>query len=169
MAHSAPDILLKMKIESPFNIYDLGEIRKVLSGGEYDNVYSNDLAKQRAEYELWLHTRLNDGLTLSCVPIYWADVNMKINRPSVHLNKGNDILYNPSDGTYMVSKYQTIENGSSSYKSLGYSVGKDKTEFIIKSISFDLSIEGTMNISAIKFYHEDRYKGSRYTLHISYI
>lgn len=62
--------------DSPFYINStIGKIRIVLHGGEYNNVYSDDLCKQRAEWELYQRTRMNDGITLSCVPIYYADVN----------------------------------------------------------------------------------------------
>ena len=64
---------------SPFYIYgNLGEIRTVLLGGEYDNIYSTDLAMQRAEYELYLRCRLQDQINITCVPIYWLDVNWLI-------------------------------------------------------------------------------------------
>ena len=62
---------------SPFYIKGtLGKIRIVLSGGEYDNIQSDDLAQQRAEYEFYRRCRLQDTITLTCVPIFWADVNI---------------------------------------------------------------------------------------------
>ncbi|MBQ3502654.1 MAG: DUF5048 domain-containing protein [Clostridia bacterium] len=62
--------------DSPFYIgNDLGEIRIVLSGGEYDNIYNQKLADERAAWELWKRTRLNDAISLSCVPIPFIDVN----------------------------------------------------------------------------------------------
>ena len=61
---------------SPFYIGGTaGEIRIVLSGGEYENIYSNELAQQRANYELYLRDRLQDQITITTVPIYWLDVN----------------------------------------------------------------------------------------------
>lgn len=63
--------------ESPFFIgAEAGEIVKVFSGGNYDNIYTDDLARQRAEYELYLNCRMGDTLTLSCLPLYWLDVNI---------------------------------------------------------------------------------------------
>ena len=62
--------------ESPFYVHgELGTIRIVLQGGEYDNIYSQELAEQRADYELYLRCRLQDQITINCVPIYWLDVN----------------------------------------------------------------------------------------------
>ena len=64
---------------SPFYINkDLGEIRLVLKDGEYNNIYSDDLAQQRAKYEIYLHCRMEDTIDLTTVPIYWLDVNKKI-------------------------------------------------------------------------------------------
>ena len=73
---------------SPFYVGDNMEnrIRIVLSGGEYDNIYPirnsqgiitdlNSLAQQRAEYELYTRCRLQDQLELTCLPVYWMDVN----------------------------------------------------------------------------------------------
>lgn len=65
--------------DSPFYVNGrLGEIRIVLSGGEYDNIYTNDLAMDRAKWELYTKCRLQDTITLNCLPIYWADVNKVI-------------------------------------------------------------------------------------------
>ena len=54
------------------------QVRIVLSGGEYDNIYSNELAMQRAKYELYLHSSLHDNIQITLVPIYWMDVNQVI-------------------------------------------------------------------------------------------
>ena len=49
-----------------------------------ERIYNNDLAQQRADYELFLHARMNDSITLEIVPLYWLnDVNIKI----AHTNK----------------------------------------------------------------------------------
>ena len=50
-------------------------INKVLTGGDYDNIYTSDLALQRAKWELYTRCRLLDSVTLTCIPIYWLDVN----------------------------------------------------------------------------------------------
>lgn len=64
--------------DSPFCIQKLGRITQVLSGGEYEKISTNELALQRANYELWKATRLNDGLQLQTITIPWLDVNQKI-------------------------------------------------------------------------------------------
>lgn len=65
---------------SPFNVNGtVGRIRLPLFGGEYENIFSDDLAQQRAERELWLHTNMNNTITLTCIPVYWIDVNILCN------------------------------------------------------------------------------------------
>ena len=65
--------------DSPFYINGTtGIIREVLYGGDYDNIMSDDLALQRAKLELYWKCRLNDGISLSCIPIPWLDVNILI-------------------------------------------------------------------------------------------
>ena len=101
--------------ESPFYVDGpVGKIRIVLQGGEYDNIYTNDLATQRAEYELWKRTRLEDNVTLSCVPVYSLQTNT------------------------VVSK--TLTNQTS------------PTLFIIKTISTNLSYQGTQTVQMITYY-----------------
>lgn len=69
---------------SPFYVGDpigsssIGRIRIVLYGGEYDNIYSDDLAKQRADFEIYQRSRLNDSIAIESIPIPWIDVNIVI-------------------------------------------------------------------------------------------
>lgn len=64
--------------ESPYAVEKIGEIRKVLSGGEFDNIYTSQLALERASYENWKTTRMQDSATISTVLIPFLDVNQKI-------------------------------------------------------------------------------------------
>lgn len=123
--------------ESPFYVGEINpitnkfenEIRIVLSGGEYDNIFPladydvsesqfNSLAQQRANYELYLRCRLQDQLELTCVPVYWLDVNWLINitLPNKQGNKAQ------------------------------------KEQYIIKKISTTLGVTGTQNITLMKYY-----------------
>ena len=94
------------------------QVRQVCAGGEYDNIYSNDLAEQRARYEIYLKARLHDNINITCVPIYWLDVN------------------------------QIIE-----YR-LPNSTSKENDYWLVKSISTDISIDGTQTINAMRYYSE---------------
>lgn len=106
---------------SPFNINGTaGVLRIILSGGDYDNIYTTELAQQRANYELYLRCRLQDQITITTVPIYWLDVNwlVEITLP----NK------------------QGIET---------------KEKYIIKKIDTTVGVNGTQNITMIKYYPTD--------------
>ena len=94
------------------------QVRLVCAGGEYDNIYSNSLAEQRARYEVYLHARLHDNIDITCVPIYWLDVN------------------------------QIIE-----YR-LPNSTSKESDYWLVKSISTDVSTDGTQTINAMRYYAE---------------
>ena len=63
--------------DSPFNVDKIGEINYIIDD---ESIYNNKLAADRAKYELYLHARLNDAISLEVVPIPWLnDVNIKIN------------------------------------------------------------------------------------------
>lgn len=65
--------------KSPFYIGNpAGEIKLVLYGGEYEYIFSDDLAEQRAKFEIYQRCRMNDTISITCVPIYWADVNWMV-------------------------------------------------------------------------------------------
>ena len=126
--------------DSPFFVGDdfKNRIRIVLSGGEYDNIYPlgdypaddvpqpqydeqvalfNSLAQQRANYELYTRCRLQDQIEITCVPVYWLDVNWLISI--------------------------TLPNKQ----------GKEETQkYIIKKISTTLGVNGTQNITMMKYY-----------------
>lgn len=61
---------------SPFYVNgEVGDIKITLAGGDYDNISTNELAMDRAKWELYTRCRLLDSLSLTCLPIYWLDVN----------------------------------------------------------------------------------------------
>ena len=108
------------KDENPNSPYyiggDMGEIKFPCIGGDYDNIWSDDLAYQRAKYELYLRARMFDSITMNNIPLYYLDVNIKI-------------------------QHQIAD-------------GFESNQYIIKSVSTDLSATGTQNIQAIRFYPE---------------
>lgn len=80
-------------VDSPFYIQGtVGEIRLPLYDGDYANCYTDELAQQRAEYELWLHTNMNNNVTLTCVPVYWMDVNILCSYTSNEAQETNEYL-----------------------------------------------------------------------------
>lgn len=88
--------------ESPYYIgKDIGEIRLILKDGEYNNIYTDQLALERANYELYLHDRMEDTIDLTLVPIYWLDVNQKISFTNggingIYITKSIDIDLSPA-------------------------------------------------------------------------
>lgn len=62
--------------DSPFYVEGtVGRIRMPLYGGEYDNILTDNLAKQRAQYELWARTQLQTTVNLNCISVEWLEVN----------------------------------------------------------------------------------------------
>jgi len=71
-------------VDSPFHYDNLGYyILKVLSSGDYDKIYTTELAKQRIKYELWQSTNLQDTIVLNMVSIPWLAVNKLIEYTSL--------------------------------------------------------------------------------------
>lgn len=63
---------------SPFTIQKLGVILNVFSGGEFDNIESDERALARAEYENWKSARLTDSISITTKICPWLDVNKKV-------------------------------------------------------------------------------------------
>ena len=80
MGHQQPvGIAYDDNPDSPFYVNgSIGRIRHVLYGGEYENITSDKMALERAKYELWKSTRLQDSITLTSIPNPWLDVNVLI-------------------------------------------------------------------------------------------
>lgn len=99
--------------QSPFYINkDIGILRIVLSGGEYDNISSDILAQQRAKFELYQRCRLLDSVNITCVPIYWLDTNwlIEITLPNKNSQEEtNQYLIKSINTTFGVTGTQTIQ------------------------------------------------------------
>lgn len=111
-------IIKDTNVDSPFYIGGtIGEILLPLAGGEYDNIQTYKQAEERAEWELYNYSRMNDKISLQSIIIPWVDVNQKIE----YINENADI----------------------------------SGIFIIKSVSMDLSVAGTMTLECIRWYDYD--------------
>lgn len=108
----ASGIAKETNADSPFSINGTsGILRLVLSGGEYDNINSDQLAKERANFELYQRCRLQDSVSITCVPIYWLDTNWLI---SITLpNKSST----PTTELYLI-KSITTDYGTSSTQTI---------------------------------------------------
>lgn len=103
--------------DSPFYINGpVGIIRHVCYGGDYDNIQSDELAQERAEYELYLRDRLQDTISLYTIPIPWLDVNVLIRHAAKDETEAK---------TYMIQSYQ-------------YSMGAGETMSIIANQFYPL-------------------------------
>ena len=115
--------------DSPFYVNGpVGSIRYVCTGGEYDDIWTDDLALQRAEYELYLRARLTDSITLTCVPVFWLDVNTKVE---------------------YINEDVGLTNKSWNVQTQQYDL---PSQFIIKSISMGLGESDTMSVTMARFY-----------------
>ena len=96
--------------DSPFYIGNpAGEIIAVKYGGDYDNIQSDELAQERANYELWLATRFNDNITFSCAPVYWLKTNNLITFTDRTSNTTNQYIIKDISTDLSVGGKQTIK------------------------------------------------------------
>ncbi len=65
-------------LSSPFHKSKINEITKVCTGGDYEKIYSNSLAQDRADYELYHSCRLQETMNVNMIDIPWLDVNWLI-------------------------------------------------------------------------------------------
>lgn len=115
--------------DSPFYINgSVGEIRYICTGGEYENIWTNDLALQRAEYELYLHARIMDTVTLNSLPVYWLDVNIK---------------------TEYVNEKVGLINQKWNAQTQSYDL---PSHYIIKNVSMGLGHGDSMSVTMSRFY-----------------
>ena len=127
------------KINNVENFVLLGRsstaITKVCSSGEYDNIYSDQLAYERCTYELFNASNTNDSIAIGVVPNYLLDVNCRI-------------PYNPN--------YAIPRNI--------YDKKNDKTQYYItKQITYPLGLDNTVqSISAIRIYDSGNLVGQDY-------
>ena len=76
MYYPMPASVLPMSTTSVLNLPKFNkQVRLVCAGDEYDNIYSDSLAEQRARYEIYLRSRVHDSINITSVPIYWLEVN----------------------------------------------------------------------------------------------
>lgn len=100
-------------------------ITKIFSGGEYDNIYADQLAYERCLWELFNASNLNDNINLSVVPNYIIDVNCRI----------------------------AYDQNNPLPKNVKEDLGKDIKYYITKQITYPLGISNTpQTISAVRIY-----------------
>jgi len=65
-------------LRSPFHKNKIKEVTKICTGGEFEKIYSNSLAQDRANYELYHACRLQETTNINMIDIPWLDVNWLI-------------------------------------------------------------------------------------------
>lgn len=114
-------------------------LSKIFSGGEYDNIKSDQLAYERCVWELYSASNLNDSISLSIVPNYLLDVNRKIPYDTTYF----------SHQSYVVRGKQFKTNNKKNF----YVKKSSISYFIIKNITFPLSVDNTgQSITANRIY-----------------
>lgn len=79
--------------QSPFYVKGtVGELHLALYDSDYANCLTDELAQIRAEYELWLHTNMNNTVNLTCIPVPWMDVNILVEYTLQRNNKTNQYI-----------------------------------------------------------------------------
>lgn len=79
---------------SEYSIEKIGAKLKVLSGGDYDKIYTNSLCHQRCKYELYNAINKQENLTINTIAIPWLDTNQLIEFTLNSTNKTNKYLIN---------------------------------------------------------------------------
>lgn len=88
------DIMIAIDRNSIFSVEWIGEKVQVFTGGEYESIYTSELALERAYYENWKAARMQDTLKLTMLYVPWLDVNKKIEYRSIATQKVNEYMVN---------------------------------------------------------------------------
>jgi hypothetical protein len=83
--------------DCPFSAVNLGYvIKQVLN---YDEIYSDSLCQQRAKYETWLATKMQDSINLEIISIPFLDVNWKVNYSPMKTGETNSYIIKSISGS----------------------------------------------------------------------
>lgn len=112
--YACENVNIKIIPDSPFVVEKLGELLFVGSGGDYDNITSNSLCLARCDYELYIHARLTDNITLETVIMPFLDVNIKASYQRSDSNQESQyiikkISHDYSRGTSMIEMMKFYE------------------------------------------------------------
>ena len=81
------------------------------SGGEFDNIESDQRALARAEYENWKTCRLTDSITITTKICPWLDVNKKVSfkrsdKETIEQYIIQSVAHDPAGGTSSITMYR---------------------------------------------------------------
>ena len=97
--------------ESAFTIQKLGVLLNVFSGGEFDNIESDQRALARAEWENWKTCRLTDSINITTKILPFLDVNKKVSYKRSDKELPEDyiiqsVAHDTAGGTSSISMYR---------------------------------------------------------------
>lgn len=90
--HACENIKFVINPESPYACDKMDVVKQVLSEGEYANIYTTELAYERAAYENWKAARLQESIQIETLFLPWLDVNEKIEYTSLATGVTNQYL-----------------------------------------------------------------------------
>lgn len=113
--YQAYGIYKEMNPDCPFSVPSLGY--EILNSVTYDNLYSDDLCYNQAEYLTYQTTAMLDTISLKLVLIPWLDVNQKIRYTSkmtgeTHQYMIQSFQWSGFDGTMTMTLYRFLESFS---------------------------------------------------------
>lgn len=112
-------------------------LTKVLSGGEYDNIYADQLAYERCQWELFKASSMNNSIKIGIIPNYVLDVNFKI----------------PFKDSWAMQPDAPVGEG------------EPTNYYLIKAITYPLGLDSTpQDITAIQVYDDDNLVGNDYEI-----
>lgn len=99
--------------ECPFSVKNLGY--EILNRVDYDELYSDDLCYNQAEYLTYQSTALLDTITLELLTIPWLNVNQKIKYTSKTTGETNQYIiksfsWSSLSGTMSMTLYKFLES-----------------------------------------------------------
>lgn len=113
--YQAYGIYKEMNPDCPYSVPSLGY--EIVKRVNYDNLYSDDLCYNQAEYLTYQTTAMLDTIQLTCILIPWLDVNEKVRYTSRETGETaqymvRDFSWSTFDGTMTVTLYRFLESFS---------------------------------------------------------
>lgn len=99
--------------DCPYSVDNLGY--EIVNRVNYDNLYSDDLCYNQAEYLTYQTCAMMDTIQLSCVLIPWIDVNQKVRYTSKQSGRTDQYIiksfsWSTYDGTMNMELYRFVES-----------------------------------------------------------
>lgn len=90
--HGCENIRFVINPESQFACDRIGVVKQVMSDGDYANIYTTELAYERAKYDNWKASRLQESIQIQTLFVPWLDVNEKVEYTSLATGLTNQYL-----------------------------------------------------------------------------